>query len=97
MHSVERVRSLVAHLMVWFAEKINGFQEYAHGSGELRCRSQDDAQQFFGCVAIGRLTFLLAIKGLRPAENVFLGEIASPYPQERASHSLPQRMDVVSG
>jgi hypothetical protein len=80
-----------------FTEEVGGFQERAHGGGELRGSGQDNAEEFFRCTAIGRLTFPLAIKGLRPAEHVFLGEIVSPYPQERASHSLSQHMDLVSG
>ena len=31
-------------LMGWFAEKINGFQERAHGGGELGGGGQDDAE-----------------------------------------------------
>ena len=31
-------------LMGWFAEKIHGFQERAHGGGELGGGGQDDAE-----------------------------------------------------
>lgn len=30
--------------MGWFAEEVDGFQECAHGGGELNCRSQNDAE-----------------------------------------------------
>jgi hypothetical protein len=59
-----------------FAEQVQGFQECAHGGGELRCCSHADVQQFFRCVAIGRLASLLAIKGLGSTEKIFFGEIA---------------------
>jgi len=52
-----------------FAEQIYGFQECAHGSGELSLGGQDDAQQFFDRAAIGRLVFPPAVKGLRSTES----------------------------
>ena len=61
--------------MRWFAEKVGGFQECAHGGGELRSSGQDDAESFFRCTAIGRLSLPLAIKGLRSAENTLFSQI----------------------
>jgi hypothetical protein len=39
---------------------------------------QDNVESFFGRAAIGRLVLSSAIKGLRPADNIFFneGEIA---------------------
>jgi hypothetical protein len=60
------------------AEEIEGVQECAHGGGELSDDGQDNVESFFGRAAIGRLTLPPAVKGLHPAEDVFVGEIAGP-------------------
>ena len=59
-----------------FAEEVGCFRECSHGGGKLRRSGQDDAEQFFRRAAIGGLAFPPAIKGLRPTEYVFFGEIA---------------------
>lgn len=64
-------------LMGRLAEEVGGFQECAHGDGELRGGGQDDAEEFFRRTTIGRLAFPPAIKGLRPAEKIFFGEMAA--------------------
>ena len=65
-----------SRLLCRFAEEIGGFQEGAHGGGELRGRGQDDTEEIFCRTAIGGLAFASTIKGLCPAENILFGRIA---------------------
>ena len=72
----QRGFSRLLSLMRRFAEKVGGFQECAHGGGELRGSGQDNAEEFFRCTAIGGLALASPIKGLCSAENILFREIA---------------------